>query len=108
VKASRRRLALAGTASDRGCRANGAGRVARVRVAVARRAGKRCRFLKAGKGFTTPRSCTRRVYLSAKGTERWRFARRGRMPKGRYRAYVRGVDAAGNVAKTAARPFRVR
>jgi subtilase family serine protease len=112
VKASRKRLALAGTASDRGCRASGAGRVARVRVAVARRAGKRCRFLKAKKGFTAPRSCSRRVYLSAKGTARWRFTRSGRLPEGSYRAYVRGTDAAGNaprtLSKTAIRSFRIR
>jgi pseudomonalisin len=112
VKASRKRLALSGTASDRGCRANGAGRVKGVRVAVARRAGKRCRFLKAKKGFTAPRSCTRRVYLPAKGTARWRFTRRGRLPKGSYRAYVRGTDTVGNaprkLAKTAIRGFRIR
>jgi subtilase family serine protease len=111
VKASRKRLALAGTASDRGCLAKGAGRVARVRVAVARRAGTRCRFLKAKKGFTAPRSCSKRVYLSAKGRARWTFTRRGRLPKGSYRAYVRGTDAVGNaprkLAKTAIRGFRV-
>jgi hypothetical protein len=112
VKASRRRLALAGTASDRGCQADGAGRVARVRVAVARQAGKRCRFLRGKTGFTGPRSCSRRVYLSAKGTARWRYTYRGRLAKGRYRAYVRGTDAAGNVpkkfAQTAIRRFRIR
>jgi pseudomonalisin len=112
VKASRRRLALAGTASDRGCQANGAGRVARVRVAVARQAGKHCRFLTGKKGFTAPRSCSHRVYLSAKGTARWRYTYRGRLAKGSYRAYVRGTDAAGNaprrLAKTAIRRFRIR
>jgi subtilase family serine protease len=45
LRASRRRLVLAGSASDRGCGASGAGRVKRVRVAVARLRGKRCRFL---------------------------------------------------------------
>jgi subtilase family serine protease len=113
VKATRRRLALTGTASDRGCLANGAGRVRRVRVAVARKAGKRCRFLKGAKqGFTAPRSCSRRVYLSAKGTAHWRYAYRGRLAKGSYRAYVRATDAVGNVprrfATTAIRRFRVR
>ena len=39
VKATRKRLSLTGTASDRGCRAHGAGRVENVRVAVARRRG---------------------------------------------------------------------
>jgi pseudomonalisin len=112
VTASRRRLSLTGTASDRGCRAHGAGRVKNVRVAVARRAGKRCRFLKAKKGFTKPRNCSKRIFMAAKGTTHWRFAFRGHLAKGRYRAYVRGTDSAGNVArklpKTAIRAFRVR
>jgi hypothetical protein len=112
IKASRRRLSLTGTASDRGCRAGGAGRVKRVRVAVARQAGKRCRFLKGKTGFTRPRSCSRRVYVTAKGTTRWSYTFRGRLAKGRYRAYVRGTDASGNVPrrlpKTATRSFRVR
>jgi subtilase family serine protease len=106
VKASRKRLALTGTASDRGCRAHGAGRLENVRVAVARRIGKRCRFLKGKQGFAKPRSCSARIFLAAKGTTHWRFAFRGHL------AYVRGIDAAGNVPrtlpKTAVRAFRVR
>jgi hypothetical protein len=112
VAASRRRLSLTGTASDRGCRAHGAGRVRSVRVAVARRAGKRCRFLKGKRGFTKPRSCTKRIFIAAKGTTHWRFAFRGHLAKGRYSAYVRGTDSAGNVPRklprTAIRAFRVR
>ena len=50
--------------------------------------------------------------MAAKGTTHWRFAFRGHLAKGRYRAYVRGTDSAGNVArklsKTAIRAFRVR
>jgi subtilase family serine protease len=112
VRASRRRLSLTGTASDRGCRAGGAGRVKRVRVAVARRAGRRCRYLKGKHGFSTPRSCSKRIYVTAKGTARWRYTFRGRLARGRYRAYVRATDAAGNVPKrlagTAIKSFRVR
>ena len=112
ARPSRKRLSLTGTASDRGCRAHGAGRVKSVRVAVARRAGKRCRFLKGKKGFTRPRSCSKRIFMTAKGTTHWRFAFRGHLAKGRYSAYVRGTDAAGNVPrklpKTAIRAFRVR
>jgi hypothetical protein len=112
AKASRRRLSLTGTASDRGCRAHGAGHVKSVRVAVARRAGKRCRFLQGKRGFAKPRSCAKRIFLRAKGTTHWRFAFRGHLAKGRYSAYVQGTDAAGNVArklpKTAIRAFRVR
>jgi pseudomonalisin len=112
VSAAPTRLSLTGTASDRGCLANGTGRVKRVRVAVARRAGKRCRFLEGKKGFSRPRSCSKRIYVTAKGTAHWRYAFRGRVAKGRYRAYVRATDAAGNVPrtlpKTASRSFRVR
>jgi hypothetical protein len=82
-----------------------------VRVAVAR-AGKRCRFLQGKRGFTKPRSCAKRIFLAAKGTTRWRFAFRGHLAKGRYRASVRGADSAGNVPRTlpgtAIRTFRVR
>jgi hypothetical protein len=83
-----------------------------VRVAVARRAGTRCLFLRGRKGFTRPRSCSKRVYLTAKGTTRWRYTFRGRLANGRYRAYVRGTDASGNVPRglpqAAIRSFRVR
>jgi hypothetical protein len=83
-----------------------------VRVAVARRAGKRCRFLQGKQGFTKPRNCAKRIFMAAKGTTHWRFAFRGHLAEGRYRAYVRGTDSAGNVArklpKTAIRAFRVR
>ena len=83
-----------------------------MRVAVARRVGKRCRFLKGKKGFTRPRSCSKRIFMTAKGTTHWRFAFRGHLAKGRYSAYVRGTDAAGNArASCPRRPiraFRVR
>jgi len=83
-----------------------------VRVAVARRAGKQCRFLKGKRGFTAPRSCAKRIFLSARGTTHWRFALRGHLAKGRYSAYVRSTDSAGNVPRklprTAIRAFRVR
>jgi pseudomonalisin len=109
VRASRNRMLLSGSASDRGCRANGAGKVKRVRVAVMRKAGKRCRFLRGRKGFSPARSCSRRLYVTAHGTTKWRLTYRGRVPKGSYRAYVRGSDADGNIQLTVtARRFRVR
>ena len=83
-----------------------------MRVAVARLVGTRCRFLTGKQGFARPRSCSKRIFLAAKGTAHWRFAFRGHLAKGRYSAYVRGTDAAGNVPrrlpKTAIRAFRVR
>jgi pseudomonalisin len=109
VRASRKRVLLTGTASDRGCRAKGAGKVKRVRVAVMRKAGKRCRFLRGRKGFSPPRSCSSRIYVTAHGTTSWRLTYRGRVPKGGYRAYVRASDAERNIQlKVTARRFRVR
>ena len=50
--------------------------------------------------------------MTAKGTTRWRYSFRGRLAAGRYHAYVRALDSAGNVPrrlpKTAIRAFRVR
>ncbi|HEX7301169.1 MAG TPA: S53 family peptidase [Solirubrobacteraceae bacterium] len=108
LRASNRRLVLAGTSRDRGCRARGAGRVARVKVAVARVRGKRCAFLRPKRGFSPSRSCTRATYLKARGSSRWRLTVRRRMPRGTYRAYVRAVDASGNVGRRTALRFRVR
>jgi pseudomonalisin len=109
VRASRKRVLLSGTASDRGCSANGTGKIKRVRVAVMRKAGKRCRFLRGRKGFSAPRSCTRRIYLTAHGTARWTLSYRGRVAKGTYRTYVRASDADRNIqVKVTARRFRVR
>jgi subtilase family serine protease len=108
LRASQRRLVLAGTSSDRGCGARSAGRVARVTVAVARLRARRCRFLRGRTGLTPSRSCARATYVKARGTSRWRLTMRRRLPRGSYRAYVRAVDAAGNVGKRKALRFRVR
>jgi subtilase family serine protease len=109
VRTSRKRLALSGTASDRGCAAGGTGKVKRVRIAVARKAGKRCRFLRGRKGFSKPRGCTHRIYLTAHGTSKWSLTYRGRVAKGRYLTYVRASDVSKNIQlKVTARRFRVR
>jgi hypothetical protein len=99
---SRSRLRLRGTASDAGCRnvAAGvrvAGRVARVRVAIAREAGRgRCRFVRGDGRLTAARACGRRLYLAARGGRRWSFTARRVLPSGRYRAWVQAIDARGN------------
>jgi subtilase family serine protease len=109
VRASRKRLVLSGTASDRGCGVKGAGKVKRVRVAVMRKAGKRCRFLKGRKGFSAPRRCSKRIYLTAHGTSKWTLTFKGRVAKGAYRTYVRASDVSRNVqVKVITRRFRVR
>jgi hypothetical protein len=99
--ASRHRgLRISGTSRDRGCGAGGAGRVARVRVAVARLAAhRRCRFLRADGTLRPAESCRHSHYLKARGAARWTLRVRPSVPAGRYRIRVRGVDAAGNTER---------
>jgi hypothetical protein len=99
---------LAGRASDRGCGARGAGTVKRVRVAVARMSGKRCRFLELKAGFTKARACKSAAYLVARGTKKWKLSLSRRLPAGTYRAYVRASDASGNAGTPVSLRFRIR
>jgi hypothetical protein len=100
-----RRILLRGTASDRGCPAapttrERAGAVRKVSVAVARKAGARCRFLGRRGTLGSPRACSRPVYLRAKGTSSWRLERKGAFPPGTYRIDLRARDGAGNRERT--------
>jgi hypothetical protein len=112
VARRRRGVTLTGTSHDRGCGAKGVGKVNRVRVAIARKRGKLCRFARAGGGFGPLVSCLRTSYLSAKGTSRFRFTYRHHLPQGSYLAWARGIDKAGNIERKArlsnAKHFRVR
>lgn len=102
------RILVRGTASDRGCAATAAtrerpGSLRRVSVAVALKAGGRCRFAgRAGK-LGALRSCSSPRFVTARGKSRWRLDLRGRFPKGTYAITVRAVDAAGNAQRTPAR-----
>ena len=96
VRASRRRIT--GTASDRGCPKR-KGRVAKVTVAVGRAVGRDCRFLRADGRFGPTRSCLRTSYLPARGTTSWSLRLRGRLPRGSYKLFSRGVDVTGNVER---------
>ncbi len=111
VRLRKTTLTLTGTSSDRGC-ATSPGRVANVKVSVARAVGRTCRFLRSNGKFSAPRSCKRTSYLQARGTKRWSFRVRTRFPRGRYKVYVRGTDARKNVERKAGtrtlRRFRVR
>ena len=117
ARGSRRRLTISGTATDRGCHggAQGAtvhGLVARVRVSVFRKVGRRCRFLSSVGRFTLPRPCTRTSYLTAHGRARWRLAFRGRFRRGTYGVWTRAIDGRGNLERKNRRRnfhrFRVR
>jgi len=107
--AKARASALSGRASDRGCSAKGRGRVATVSVAVARRLARgRCRFAAASGRLGSARSCSRPRYVRARGTTRWSVRFAHRLPRGRYVAWVRARDAAGNHEQAHATSFSVR
>jgi hypothetical protein len=73
----------------------GCGRIVRVQVSVARKAGASCAFLRGDGGFGAPRACKPARYLRARGKKRWRFASRRALPAGVYDVRVRSVDARG-------------
>jgi hypothetical protein len=105
-RVSRRGLLLRGRSTDSGCGA----KLKKLFVAVniATRGGRTCRALRASGRFTTPRSCHRTIYLRATGTKSWRFRFSGRLPRGKYTVWVRGVDAAGNIERKQASRNRLR
>jgi hypothetical protein len=105
------RIVLRGSASDRGCSATPAARrrpgsVRRVRVAVARRQGGRCRFVSRRGTLGRARSCRSPVMLTARGTRRWQLELRGRFGAGTYDVAVSARDGAGN--REPARTTRLR
>lgn len=112
MRATRRGVVLHGRSTDRGCGKKGAGRVAKVRVAIARKSGKRCRFLHANGHFGRRVSCLRTTYLSASGKGTWRATLHHRLPAGKYIAWARGIDGSGNVERKAFKRnllrFRIR
>ena len=107
------RLLLRGTASDKGCSAGAAtreraGSVTKVSVAVARRAGARCRFLSRRGTLGRARSCVKPVYLKAKGTKSWRLELKGSFRPGAYRISVLARDGAGNRERVKTATLRMR
>jgi hypothetical protein len=99
----RRVIRRAGRVVVRGRAVPGAcgGRIAHVDVALARVAGRRCRFVATGGALGAPRPCrfTRAPVLRARGGASWTLRSRRRLPAGRYRAFVRATDAFGNTSK---------
>jgi hypothetical protein len=113
LRASRAGVRLRGTAADRGCR-NGHLNVAlkhgvkSVLVAIGLRSGAKCRFLRARGGMTAPNSCSRPLFLRARGAERWSFRSRGSLRAGSYFAYIRALDRKGNRSRLIKLRFTVR
>src|SRR4051812_4847633 len=97
-----------GTAADRGCR----GKVTRVQVSVAKRVGPKhshCRYLRRSGHFGRTTACGRHVWLTARGTSKWRLGLRG-LPKGYYKVWARALDArrhVEHVSRQNVRTFRV-
>jgi hypothetical protein len=111
ARVKKRKLALHGRASDTGCLADipVAGKVARVDVAISRKAGKKCRFVARSGKLTPARKCSKAVFLKANGTTSWTLSVKRKLPRGRYTVLARATDAAGNRQGTPAqRTIRVR
>jgi hypothetical protein len=105
ARAKKGKLRLRGGAGDTGCAAS---TVARVEVAISRKAGRKCRFVTRSGRLSGPRKCTKPVWLKAKGTTSWSLATKRRLRRGSYTLRVRARDIAGNVqARPARRTLRV-
>jgi hypothetical protein len=122
LKGSRRRgVAATGRAIGFRCvnQRRRPGTVARVEVAVARKSGKRCRYMNSRGRLGKARPCGKNDWLRARlGRQRagkvpWTFSnRKARLPRGVYELRVRAVDKTGTVEKQprkqARKRFRVR
>jgi hypothetical protein len=76
-------------------------------VAIAKLAGRRCRWLDRDRDFHRAVSCASPRFLRrARGG--WRFAIRAHLPRGRYLLFVRSVDSYGNVEVARTRTNTVR
>ena len=106
VRVKKRKLRVRGRASDTGCAGS---IVARVELAIARKTGRKCRFVTRSGALTRKRACSRAVFLAAKGTTSWSLSTKRKLPRGTYTIRVRARDAAGNLqAQPAKRTVRVR
>ena len=105
VKVSRKAASLTGTAGDDAC-----GGTVRVEIALARKAQKKCRWVSARGRLGKARSCSKPVWMRAKGTASWtsKLSFKPRLPRGSYVLRGRGLDAAGNQRTPAARTVKLR
>ena len=104
LRVARSRILVRGRAADHGCKASGVlgerrGRLARVLVAVARREGKACRFVRSNGKLSKRRSCGKPLGLPAKGLSRWTLKVKGNLPRGRYQVWSQSIDTSGNTER---------
>lgn len=107
VKLTRKGAKVTGSARDRGCGGK-AGAVTRVSVSVSRKVGRKCTYLLGNGKFSKAKTCRSPGFQLAKGTKRFTFKVKGRLPKGRYTVAVQASDAAGNLSRGPKRTARVR
>jgi hypothetical protein len=88
--------------------------VVRVEVAIQTKSrGNICRQLKHNLKFSKRRHCGKpRVFFTARGTTKWSWKLRRRLPRGYYVLYARAIDNAGqqqvDYPTRARRPFRIK
>ena len=114
ITARRTRVAAGGRAVAFRCVRNRVrrGTVARVQVSVARKSGRRCRFMSSRGRLGKSRSCSRAVWVRARlGRQRagkvpWTLRKSARLPRGVYELRVRAIDKTGTVERTSRRQGR--
>ena len=105
---TRKGIRLRGVSRDRGCGPNGKGTIAQVSLAISRRVGKRCQWLRPKGGFGRSGSCRRKTYVPVRGTSRWTFRLKAKLRRGTYAVVPRAIDSVGNREKPARGSRRAR
>jgi hypothetical protein len=104
AKRAKRTHVLKGTARDVGCG------VDRVEVSVARKVGKRCKYLtSASRVSRRASSCGRpAAWMMATGTTKWSLKLPKKLARGTYVLRTRATDFAGNVQHLRSKRLRIR
>jgi hypothetical protein len=107
--AKKRKLRVRGRAKATACPRPS--KVRRVQVAVQKDVGKpgrKCRSVTKKGGLAKRRWCKHRIYRKARGTSKWSFSLKRKLPRGKYVIHARAVDAGGKKSKVRVLTFRVR
>jgi hypothetical protein len=121
VTASRkkRRLAVSGRTADTGCKTAAERNALATSISLAKREGRKCRFLQSNNRLGKRRSCSKPVRLRTKGKYslkrlklEWSYKAKLGLPRGTYLVRAFGADQSGNVerrvTKRNSKTFRVR